>query len=202
MTSTLALVRKNWTHLKLAVSIHSQPILTAHLTSAFSGAIPESEEHDLVFSGCKNPLSRANCSRQIGRKSVRETTTKASLAMASETYWREYERYTPSKCITEPSSQPLLVCGRHHDIQASCVVHTAALPHVIAIHVEPLIKLVEFNIKPKFMYCLSSVRVISWSRNIRQTPRLRNATGLVTNNYTMSLVLLMSTKSLQVASTS
>jgi hypothetical protein len=36
------------------------------------------------------------------------------------------------------------------------------------------------------MHCLSSVRVISWSRNIRQTLRLRKATGLVTNNETMS----------------
>jgi hypothetical protein len=73
------------THLKLAVSIQAQPNLTTHLASS-SSIVPTGgaglEEHGTVLSGSRKPLSRANCSRQIGRKSVRETITKTSLAKA------------------------------------------------------------------------------------------------------------------------
>ena len=36
-------------------------------------------EHRSVLKGNKYPLSRANCSRQMGRKRVSETMTKTSL---------------------------------------------------------------------------------------------------------------------------
>jgi len=73
------------THLKLAVSTQAQPNLTTHLTSSSSAAPVGGvglEEHGIVLSGRRKPLSRANCSRQIGRKRVRETITKTSLAKA------------------------------------------------------------------------------------------------------------------------
>lgn len=73
------------THLKLAVSTQAQPNLTTHL-GASSSAVPTEgagrEEHGVVLSGRRKPLSRANCSRQMGRKRVRETMTKTSLANA------------------------------------------------------------------------------------------------------------------------
>jgi len=71
--------------LKLAESIQAQPSLTTHLAT-FSSAVPARggglEVHGIVLSGSRKPLSRANCSRQMGRKRVRETIAKASLANA------------------------------------------------------------------------------------------------------------------------
>jgi len=73
------------THLKLAVSIQAQPNFTTHLATS-SSAVPagdgELEVHGVVLSGSRKPLSRANCSRQMGRKRVRETIANASLANA------------------------------------------------------------------------------------------------------------------------
>ena len=69
------------TYLKLAVSIQSQPILTEQRPTedavpSFAAAI-----HGMIRSGSMKPLSLANCSRQMGRKSVSDTTTKTSLPM-------------------------------------------------------------------------------------------------------------------------
>ena len=79
---------ENVTDLKLAVDTHSQPILTTHcalssvtVVSAWPVSDIWMDEHGRVLSGRSTPLSRANCSRQIGRKRVRETMTKASLRM-------------------------------------------------------------------------------------------------------------------------
>lgn len=62
------------THLKLAVSTQSQPILTEQRA-------PEDgvDKQGVMRSGSKKPLSLANCSRQMGRKRVSETTTNTSL---------------------------------------------------------------------------------------------------------------------------
>ena len=67
------------THLKLAVSIQSQPILTEQRPAADVVSSSPGDTHGLVRSGSKKPLSLANCSRQMGRKRVSETTTKTSL---------------------------------------------------------------------------------------------------------------------------
>jgi hypothetical protein len=70
------------TRLKLALSIHNQPIFTTHRPSDSDGvALFGGDVHGLVRSGSKNPLSLANCSRHIGRNSVRETITKTSLVV-------------------------------------------------------------------------------------------------------------------------
>lgn len=62
--------------LKLAVSTHPHPNLTTQrLSSSTSFTLVQRSD----FSGAKKPLSRANCSRQTGRKRVRETTAKTSL---------------------------------------------------------------------------------------------------------------------------
>ena len=62
------------TYLKLAVSIQTQPIFTSHGPPS-TGL----EEHGRVLSGDNKPLSLANCSRHIGRKSVSDTMTNTSL---------------------------------------------------------------------------------------------------------------------------
>ena len=97
-------MRVSSAHLKLAVSIHAQPIFTTHLISsgenacadaselvvAFAACIGGEEltvEHDTVLSGSNTPLSRANCSRQMGRNMVKETTTKTSLFNGSVHSW-------------------------------------------------------------------------------------------------------------------
>jgi len=75
------------TYLKLAVSIHAHPIFTtqrAASTASAAVALPVSGvgfklEQGKVLSGNKKPLSLANCSKHIGRKSVKETMTKTSL---------------------------------------------------------------------------------------------------------------------------
>jgi len=81
---------KAWAHLKLAVSIQTQPSLTWHLSASASASLAEVdavltcgvfvlEEHGRVRSGEINPLSLANCSRQMGRNRVNETITNTSL---------------------------------------------------------------------------------------------------------------------------
>lgn len=67
------------TDLKLAVSIQSQPILTEQRPAEDAMSSPGADKHDLVWSGSQKPLSLANCSRQMGRKSESETTTNTSL---------------------------------------------------------------------------------------------------------------------------
>ena len=44
-----------------------------------SVATTTAAEHRSILKGNKYPLSRANCSRQMGRKRVSETMTKTSL---------------------------------------------------------------------------------------------------------------------------
>jgi len=70
--------------LKLAVSIHTQPSLTAQRaaspTGEFGGGMYSA--HGISKLGAMYPLSRANCSRQMGRKSVSDTTAKTSAAKA------------------------------------------------------------------------------------------------------------------------
>ncbi|KAL9708906.1 hypothetical protein Ac2012v2_008061 [Leucoagaricus gongylophorus] len=75
------------------LSIQTQPILTSHLSASANvsaKALTEAdvvltcdivvlEEHGRVRSGAINPLSLANCSRQIGRNSVNDTITNTSL---------------------------------------------------------------------------------------------------------------------------
>jgi len=71
-----------WAHLKLAVSIQTQPILTWHLSASANVSAKVDvvlEEHGRIRSGATNPLSLANCSRQMGRNSVSETITNTSL---------------------------------------------------------------------------------------------------------------------------
>jgi hypothetical protein len=71
-------------YLKLALSIHAQPIFTTQRASCSSACDVSvefvlSDMQGCVRSGKRNPLSLANCSRQIGKNSVRETMTKTSL---------------------------------------------------------------------------------------------------------------------------
>jgi len=84
---------RTWAHLKLAVSIQTQPILTWHLSASASVSakaltevdvvstcdIVVLEEHGRARSGAMKPLSLANCSRQMGRNRVNETITNTSL---------------------------------------------------------------------------------------------------------------------------
>ena len=81
----LRTIYREYTHLKLAVSIQAHPNLTTHLASSSSVEPAGGEGRDeqgIVLSGRRKPLSRANCSRHMGRKRVRETITKTSLAKA------------------------------------------------------------------------------------------------------------------------
>jgi hypothetical protein len=67
-------------YLKLALSIHTQPIFTTHRPSGSNWvALFCRGTQGFVRPGSKNPLSLANCSRQIGRNSVNDTITNTSL---------------------------------------------------------------------------------------------------------------------------
>ena len=135
-------LKKRETHLKLAVSIQTPAILTTHLRVAasedgvvvvVSGALASivklilafifvvvvefvaattAAEHRSVLKGNKYPLSRANCSRQMGRKRVSETMTKTSLE--NEGGWiswfvRARRENVPSESVTQPPVQLLFV---------------------------------------------------------------------------------------------
>ena len=71
-------------YLKLALSIHAQPIFTTQRASCsiacdVSVEFVLNDEQGCIRSGKRNPLSLANCSKQIGKNSVKETMTKTSL---------------------------------------------------------------------------------------------------------------------------
>lgn len=81
-----------------------------------------SDEQGCIRSGKRNPLSLANCSKHIGRNSVKETTTKTSLEMIrfrlslqfSGSLGKEYE---PSKGIAQPTIKlafVVLFCAQRH----------------------------------------------------------------------------------------
>lgn len=81
------------THLKLALSIQTQPILTTQRPGGASESSFETiEEHGSVLSGKMNPLSLANCSKQIGKNSVNETITNTSLCEISEEWWKQHNK--------------------------------------------------------------------------------------------------------------
>lgn len=91
LNTKYSLANRAQTHLKLAVSIHTHPILTSHRSesaNASSGVVVVEfvckgidliAEQGRVLSGARYPLSLANCSKHIGRKSVKDTMTKTSL---------------------------------------------------------------------------------------------------------------------------
>jgi hypothetical protein len=79
-------------YLKLAVSIHTQPIFTSHLSASVRvSTVPSGtpvafacntgflNEHGSVREGEMYPLSLANCSKQMGRNNVKDTMTNTSL---------------------------------------------------------------------------------------------------------------------------
>jgi len=106
---------KAWAHLKLAVSIQTQPSLTWHLSASTSASVKALaevevvltcdifvlEEHGRVRSGAINPLSLANCSRQMGRNRVSETITNTSLeGRMIQVRFINKLGYLPSKSVT------------------------------------------------------------------------------------------------------
>ena len=106
------------------MSIHAQPIFTTHLISsrakacvetlllptvAFAACISGEErtvEHGAILSGSNTPLSRANCSRQMGRSVVNETTAKTSLFVYSDQALG-YERSVSTNLVKAEAIQPL-----------------------------------------------------------------------------------------------
>jgi hypothetical protein len=74
-------------------------------------------EQRSFLSGRRYPLSLANCSRQIGRNRVKETTTKTSLWIADELRHLARIMGVPGKSIAQPSAQLSLVVRRlsYHD---------------------------------------------------------------------------------------
>jgi len=126
-------------HLKLAVSIQAQPSLT---TQGVLGS--RSEVQGTILSGSRTPLSRANCSRHIGRKRVRETTAKTSLprGISVRCPWtlKGPVHSVPSECVAQPAPElPSVVFGVVNEVGhdeasvAGAVIERMSVPCTVGI---------------------------------------------------------------------